>query len=622
MSSIKNDKNNVRTKLNVIQRINDNPKNYVNDLQDRFETKKNDLVNEFGSKIENGIKRKDNSNDIFSEVLNIAEILLTSNKDKLNTDKFNTTSKILNYSTIATQKTIDASKNIFLEQVKETFFASSNSVCGVNKLIKTNILYLSPKEFDFLNLLTINPLSTNGKILYETSNVTYKEKVNTNLYNTFNGTPYDFNVNGETLFTIKWIPNLQLFEITNLTQTLKTVEKFFDDYYSNVEIFNLSDVLKSSVGLTLRFEYKESSLFNKSINLFNRIVNKKFKSCGNSNDRTLIKNQTTLALFDENDDDVFDFNNLDDIDLDEEDRINRGVIKFVDCNNFELELSSEILEDFVVLTKTGTTTDIITDTIHKASHDANQQNKGSIVIDLYYLSLIKNLIINLPKAIVFNLLSPKMLLPIVIIYKLFKNNLNEAMEAKDIITKLSKLFNEIIKNVLWTFIREFWKLLKVELVKFISLLVKGILKNKFKRYYLIITSLIKLLTKLLDSNVNNCQSLYGNILKTIEIALNGKPSLNVPNIMLGFSDSLAGYSQDRALMNISEKLEASGISLSPIYGEDNDIILLVKSIIEGNSDELDQNSFIKVTNKKITIPTPVGPIIIPPGILNSTGKLM
>jgi hypothetical protein len=223
----------------------------------------------------------------------------------------------------------------------------------------------------------------------------------------------------------------------------------------------------------------------------------------------------------------------------------------------------------------------------------------------------------------FNIFSPKMFLPIVILFKIFKNQVDTVLEAKDIIKLLSKLFNNILKKLFWIFIKEFWSLIKPELKTFVKNLVKKILKNKYKRYYLIISSLIKLLTKLLENRkINSCNTLYSTILKTIELALSGEPKLNIPNIMLGISDKLPGYSQDRAFMNIAEKLESAGISLSPIFGEENDLVGLVKSIIEGNSDEIDQNSFIKVTNKKITIPTPVGPLIIPPGLLNSTGKLM
>ena len=66
----------------------------------------------------------------------------------------------------------------------------------------------------------------------------------------------------------------------------------------------------------------------------------------------------------------------------------------------------------------------------------------------------------------------------------------------------------------------------------------------------------------------------------------------------------------------------SGISLAPIFGEDNDIPLLVKAIIDGNTEELDSNSFVKATNKQIIIPYYPAPIVIPPGLMSITGKVM
>lgn len=625
--SVKNDKNSIINKLNLIKNINDNPESFLNDLTDRLDKKSSDYVNEIGTKIEKAVRRKDNKNDIFSELLNISSIIIESNKKEIPDDDKFSSDKLINYALIATKKTIDESNNVFLEEVKNIFFLSSDSICGTNKKINTDTLLLSPKSFDFLNLLTINPTSTNGKLLYEDNIERNKEKLNKEIYNIFNGEPYDFTVNSGVLFTLTWIPESQQFSVTNLTKVLKNADDFLLDYYSKIEFFNIKNIINTCMGMTLMLDNKESVSFNVSLNLFNRIIKRITKRCGNSNDRDMLKNQTTLALFDENDEiETFDFDGIDDVNLNDEGLILNGVLKFTDCDNFEVKLTPDIMEDFINVNDDNNVNNIenILKTINKASHDVNeQQKKKTITIDLYYLNLIKNFILNLPKAIMFNIFSPKMFLPIVILFKIFKNQVDTVLDAKDIIKLLSKLFNNILKKLFWIFIKEFWSLIKPELKTFVKNLVKKILKNKYKRYYLIISSLIKLLTKLLENRkINSCNTLYSTILKTIELALSGEPKLNIPNIMLGISDKLPGYSQDRAFMNIAEKLESAGISLSPIFGEANDLVGLVKSIIEGNSDEIDQNSFIKVTNKKITIPTPVGPLIIPPGLLNSTGKLM
>ena len=136
-----------------------------------------------------------------------------------------------------------------------------------------------------------------------------------------------------------------------------------------------------------------------------------------------------------------------------------------------------------------------------------------------------------------------------------------------------------------------------------------------------LTSLIALLSRILQSNLNNCADLFNTILNTINGALSAKGGFNIPGLLLGFSDALPGYSQDRAFLNITERLEAAGIPTGPINGEPNDLLGAIKSMLDGQTEEMDTNSFIKVSNKEITIPTPVGPLIIPPGILNSAGKM-
>jgi hypothetical protein len=152
-------------------------------------------------------------------------------------------------------------------------------------------------------------------------------------------------------------------------------------------------------------------------------------------------------------------------------------------------------------------------------------------------------------------------------------------------------------------------------------IVKKILKNKYKRYVVIITALIAILTKILEEGIQDCYSIFNVILSTIEGALSASAPIGIPAILLGLSDKLPGYSQDRAYLNITERLENAGISLGPIFGQDNNLPTIIKSIIDGNTEELDMNSFVKVTNKEIIIPTPVGPFVIPPGLLNSVGKI-
>jgi hypothetical protein len=186
---------------------------------------------------------------------------------------------------------------------------------------------------------------------------------------------------------------------------------------------------------------------------------------------------------------------------------------------------------------------------------------------------------------------------------------------------LSKLFNTIISRILWKFLQEFWKLVKIDLIAFVIKIVKKILKNKFKRYLTILKSLIAFLLKILEQEIDNCYALFSAVISAITSALSANISLKVPGILLLLSERLPGYSQDRAFMNIMERVSASGVKTGPIFGETNNIGTLVKSIIDGHTEEMDQNSFVKISLKGGALPGPSGGAVIIPGLISGVGKM-
>jgi hypothetical protein len=370
---------------------------------------------------------------------------------------------------------------------------------------------------------------------------------------------------------------------------------------------------------------ESNPLLEKGLNNVNRLLNKLMSVCGSSTNRNNLSNQTAVDLFDENDQDMelyFDFDDVEGIDLDDEDNRYRKVLKFTDCNNFEAPVNKTMLEDFVYLGYRKNTGDLVDSTINRAATDAYLQSNGSIPQSQFNLNILNLYILNLPKALLMSAFSPKIFLPIIVMYKILKVGVSEVVDVVLSMKNLSKLFIAIVKDLFWFFLREFWRLIKVDLLAFVMTLVTKILKNKYKRYIVIITALIAILTQIVEDGIDNCFAIFTTILSTIQLALSSNPPFNIPGILLGLSDRLPGYSQDRAYLNIVERLENAGISTGPIFGEDNNLPLIIKSIIDGNAEEIDTNSFVSVSNKEIIIPTPFGPVLIPPGLLNSSGKVL
>ena len=636
MANLKNTKRKLQSKIEAVKKINDRPQESFDDVSDKYLNNVPDINSIVGKKIDalnsKINKKKENTKDIFSDMIDITSQFMGSDKNSKNNLKQTNNSpnqKIKQHAITAMDTTIGSAKEIVVKNLSEALFMG-DGICGTESVFNVDTLTLKPDEFDFLDALTIDPDSSCGKIIYEpkTPDIN-KQKVNRNLYDAFGGTPYTFTSNnGKDLFTAAWDTGNQRYNISGLTQGITGVTKvqeFISDYYSSMEFPDINHIIKTSMLLTIQggSQCGDSRKFNISLDKVMRLIKKLLAICGSPNDPTQLKNQNPVGMFNESDEDAefyFDFDDVEGIDLDDEDARYRRVLRFKDCYNFEIPVDTNNIEDFIYLTKNKSAKLVVDDILNKVALDATQQSDSGLSLNDFLNNLLNNFILNLPKALMITILSGKLFLPLVILYKIFKAGLL-SINIKELVKKFYKAISKTVKELFWLFVREFWKLIKSDLLAFVSKLVQKIIKNKYKRYLTIITSLIAILKKILEENIDNCFSLFQTILSTLTTALSMKVPMTVPSVLLLLSEGLPGYSQDRAFMNIMERLEASGVPTGPLYGESNDIGNLVKSVIDGHTEESDTNGFVKTTNSlPIITGNAGGPIIIPPGILNIVGK--
>jgi len=294
--------------------------------------------------------------------------------------------------------------------------------------------------------------------------------------------------------------------------------------------------------------------------------------------------------------------------LDDENARYRKVLRFRDCNNFEVPVNTDLFEDFVYMSGKKNLNDLVNSTLNKVAADSFEQSDGSSITLADFQVSINNLfILNLPKALIMSVLSPKIFLPIVVVYKLFKSVITSTATqvvetAKEFMKKFYKLFNAIIKDIFWKFISEFWKRVKVDLLNFVLKLAQKILKNKLKRYYGVIGILIALLTKILEQGFDNCYDLFNAVISTLTTAINTSIPLKIPPVLLLITPFLPGYSPERAYMSAVEGMAAAGIPTGPINGEPNDFLEAQKKVIFAMNEE--ENNFGAFD--AVTLPTPAG----------------
>jgi hypothetical protein len=626
MSKIDTARKKIRSKLDAIKAINNDP----GMLDDIFNSFKEDLpdvggfmnkrITDITSKVKGKTKNK---KDVFGELIKTAEGFLgTDTQDNTNLKKKPLIKgKLKKYAKESAHLTLQDSKNIVLNSVKQTLFGG-DGVCGGNSVFPSNTVTLSPKEFDFMNVLKLDPESMSGQIMYENQATNQGNvKFNRKLYETFdNPNPYFFQTKDyNTLFSVQWDPNGQEYNIAGLQGVTgqTQVGDFLTNYYNGIEFPDIEHVVKTAMLMTLQGDGGEPSSFSAGMNDLDRLLQKLFALCGSPPKKNPLKSDTS-DQFNEDDEDIssyFDFDDVEGIDLDDEVNRKRRVLKFRDCDNFEVPINSNHMEDFVFLLNSKNLDQNIDDTLTKTSSDASEQ--GGLGIDNLQLSLLNTFILQLPKALVSSVLSPKIFLPIVILYKQFQN---VVLTAKEIMKKLAKLFVNMVKALFWRFLAEFWKFIKKDLLEFIKKIAIKIFKNKLKRWKGIILALIALLVKILTEQLESCEAIFNLILQTIQGALNVPIKLPIPGLLLVFSDLLPGYSSDRAFMNANERLTAMGVNMGPLYGSENKLNSIIKGIIDGHSEEMDANSFIKIALKPAVIPAgPTAAVISP--LVTGVGKM-
>lgn len=145
-------------------------------------------------------------------------------------------------------------------------------------------------------------------------------------------------------------------------------------------------------------------------------------------------------------------------------------------------------------------------------------------------------------------------------------------------------------------------------------------KSKMKRILLALIDILAMAIPFIG--IKSCEDFYNAILQVLNYIKVGV-SQKINGLLLQLSKRLPGYSEDRAAMNAAEFLEANGIPTGDLFGQENNVMKFVSSILKGHQKEMDENSFVQVSLDYAQIPVaPLGGVaVVPPGLLKAHGKL-
>jgi hypothetical protein len=501
--------------------------------------------------------------------------------------------------------------------------------CDQQQTSSTGPIYVKLSSIDLFNRLLIDPQDEVGAIIYEKTSIVpgqipfsmnrelHQLTTNTNLLYTHKGK------SGQDLFTINYQELGQFGEsgpwykvdLMGRNNPLK-VGEFMVDYYDTIRMSEDTDIIGSimeslSGAISMKVDAGISQVENASKFelILARILGLCFDSRGNEIDTSGI---SKVAELDGIDDSFFEFTEIDLRNIETRvQNIKNGVIQFEDCDNILLPVNfNEIVSalgtlNFYEGTEFENAADNISDVLanNPAWNGAGINITPQVVVDTNFIKLITN-------GMIGALITPKMILPIIVMYKALGNILADSIKTFTDFAKIfKKFFINLVSKVGAIFVEELFKLIKEDILKLIQQIIADIVKEKVFKKYAMILKLIALLLIIIQiiNDYRKCKSLIDEIFAILNlINLPGLGGGGIPLPLLFASQLLDGYSESRAFIGVIEELQNMGIPTGAMPSGAPNLEMLGKfGQMKAMANEDAENNKIQIALGPLTI-TPAG----------------
>lgn len=502
--------------------------------------------------------------------------------------------------------------------------------CDQQQTYSPGPVYVKVSSVDLFNRLLINPQDEVGAIIYEKKPIQIGQipfSMNRELHQltmNINSSYTHKGKSGQDLFDIKYYelhPTLNTtgpwYEVTlqNRSNPLR-VGEFMVDYYDTIRMAEDTDIIGSimeslSGAISMKVDAGISQVENASKYelILARILGLCFDSRGNEIDTSGIAKVDEL---DSIDDSFFEFTEIDLRNIETRvQNIKNGVIQFEDCDDVLLPVNfNEIVGalgtlNFYEGTEFENAADNITDVLanNPAWIGAGININPQVVVDTNFIKLITH-------GMISALITPKMILPIIVMYKALGNILADSIKTFTDFAKIfKKFFINLVSKVGAIFVEELFKLIKDDILILIQQIIADIVKERVFKKYAMILKLIALLLAVISviSDYRRCKSLIDEIFAILNLVnLPGLGGGGIPLPLLFASRLLDGYSESRAFIGVIEELQNMGIPTGAMPSGAPNLEMLGKfGQMKAMANEDAENNKIQIAIGPLTM-TPAG----------------
>jgi hypothetical protein len=534
--------------------------------------------------------------------------------------------QLITINTGQSSSSVNALKDIFNKVVIATyrripeilFEEAINAVgCSQQQEYQAQVLYIRVQSIDLQKMLLIDPNDTVGLSAYEPQDTEvgqYPFAMNRQLYNLLQneGVPLEsyLGFSGQDLFDIEYVTTDNngnfgdFYKVTlknrlfNGAQGPNRVGDFLIDYYKSIKVFEIANIymqvmeqLTNCLSIDLKIGSAQVEVNSKFMLILQRILG----LCFDNTNEIDVGGTAKVSPSDAIDDSFFSFNEVDLRQIDQRiSNIIEGVVEFESCEGVKLPVDTQLIFNQLGLLNNAGSTEEQLSIANSLTDDLIDSWKFAFkvpTLEAFNISLNLDFIKTLPKAVCMAILSPKVLLPIMIMLKSLQQEL-EAYDLEDFARKFKKFIINFMSKLGALFVEELMRVLKKELRKLIASVISDINDERVNKAYLVITSLIEVLQVIISlvRDYRSCKSIVEEILALLKLA--GNLVGNQLPFPLAFGASLrSGTSAIRAFTNTIENLQQLGIPTGAMPdGSPNMGMISMLQQMKGQEKESAQNS--------------------------------
>ena len=510
-------------------------------------------------------------------------------------------------------------------------------------------IYIKLDSIDLLEYLKYSPDDNKTKILYEKESLSIQNNpfsMNRELYNRSQSNQsyseqygqFYKGFSNQDLFDIKYVVQDQntgnygdFFEVT-LQPKLNSptlVADFLVDYYQSIQIFDFADIVKNSLNVLtsavdMDLEVGSKKLEDVSVAL--KIIQRILGLCFDNTQEIEVGGTSKVSILEEIDESFFELTEFElrDVNNDINNTLNR-VVEFEDCGNVKLPIDFNQVVNSIsnIWENAGDKTDEqLQEELIETIKDISQNPEWGPSLPTIDFNLVLNLevIKQLPKIITMSLISPKVLLPIFIMFKALKQNFVDAVEDfRSFLREMRNIMVVLIAEIQAKFKEVLVVLIKKQIYNLIVSLNKDISEKSKNTYITIITKLLSIAFVVVNliRDYKRCRSITDELLTLLRLLA---PKLKIPLPALAFSSLLEGFSAVRAFNNHTEILDRLGFPTGDLPdGSPNLGLIHDFSLITAYKKEMDENSKVQVST--INLGSPSQPLVSVTGPFVSPASL-